>query len=105
MNRLFVSLTMLVVFASSVMAAGKVILVGSGAPDPKDALLIEYLEKWGLTVEPHAHDAKHPVKLDGIDLVFILYSHTHQLNTKQPQILLKLPSIITRRKYSQKDEN
>ena len=72
MNRLFVSLALLVVFASSVMAAGKVVLVGSGAPDPKDALIIEYLEKWGFTVEPHMADlAKHPVALDGVDLVFI----------------------------------
>ena len=74
MNRLFVSLVLLVVFAGSVMAAGKVALVGAGAPDPNDALIIEYLEKWGFTVEPHAHDAKHPVKLDGIDLVFIAES-------------------------------
>jgi len=69
---LFVSLTLLVVFTGLVMAAGKVVLVGSGAPDPKDALLIEYLEKWGFTVEPHAADlAKHPVAPDGVDLVFI----------------------------------
>ena len=72
MNRLFVSLALLVVFAGSVMAAGKVILVGSGAPDPKDVLLIEYLEKWGFTVEPHmANLAEDPVALDGVDLVFI----------------------------------
>lgn len=61
----------MVVFTGSVIASGKVVLVGSGAPDPKDALLIEYLEKWGFTVEPHEHLEKHPVKLDGIDLVFI----------------------------------
>ena len=72
MNRLFVSLIMLVVFASATLAAGKIVLVGSGAPDPKDALLIEYLEKWGFTVEPHMADlAEDPVALDGVDLVFI----------------------------------
>jgi len=63
---------MLVVFTSSVIAAGKIVLVGSGAPDPKDALLIEYLEKWGFTVEPHmANLAEDPVPLDGVDLIFI----------------------------------
>ncbi|MFQ6042985.1 MAG: hypothetical protein ACE5PV_19200 [Candidatus Poribacteria bacterium] len=72
MNRyLFVSLTLLAVFTGSVIASGKVVLVGSGAPDPKDAPIIEHLEKWGFTVEPHGHLEKHPVKLDGIDLVFI----------------------------------
>ena len=73
MNRyLFVSLILLVLFTDLVMASRKVVLVGSVAPDPKDALLIEYLEKWGFTVEPHAADlAKHPVKFDGVDLVFI----------------------------------
>jgi len=46
MNRyLFLSLALLVVFTGSVMASGKVVLVGSGAPDPKDALLIDYLKK------------------------------------------------------------
>ncbi len=73
MNRyLFASLILLVVFTGSVMASGKVVLVGSGAPDPKDVLIIEYLEKWGFTVEPHIEGlAKHPVALDGVDLVFI----------------------------------
>jgi hypothetical protein len=57
---------------SIAMAKGeKLALVGSGAPDPKDNLLIENLEKWGYVVEPHAHGAKHPVNLAGIDLVFI----------------------------------
>ena len=40
-------------------------------PDPKDNLLIEYLEEWGYVVEPHEHLAKHPVNLAGIDVVFI----------------------------------
>ena len=71
MNRLFVSLIILVVFASSAVAAGKIVLVGSGAPDPKDATLIQYLEEWGFTVEPHEHLETHPVALDGVDLVFI----------------------------------
>jgi hypothetical protein len=63
---------MLVVFTTSVIAAGKVVLVGSGTPDPKDATLIEHLEDWGFTVEPHAADlATHPVAVDGVVLVFI----------------------------------
>ena len=69
MNRyLFVSLTLLVLFTDLVIASGKVVLVGSGAPDPIDAPLIEHLEKWGFTVEPHEHLEKQPVKLDGVDL-------------------------------------
>jgi hypothetical protein len=72
MNRyLLVSLTLLVLFTDLVMASGKVVLVGSGAPDPIDAPLIEHLEKWGFTVESHEHLEKQPVKLDGVDLVFI----------------------------------
>ncbi len=51
--------------------ASKVILVGSGAPDPKDELIIGRLKKLGFTVEPHAHNEKHPVSLAGADLVFI----------------------------------
>ncbi len=57
---------------SSVFAAGEtLVLVGSGEPDPKDALLVENLEKWGYVVEPHEHLAKHPVNLANVDLVFI----------------------------------
>lgn len=62
----------LLLLTSIAMAEGeKLVLVGSGAPDPKDNLLIENLEKWGYVVEPHEHLAKHPVDLAGIDLVFI----------------------------------
>ena len=68
----FYSILMLLLLTSIAMAKGeKLALVGSGAPDPKDNLLIENLEKWGYVVEPHAHGAKHPVDLAGIDLVFI----------------------------------
>jgi len=70
---LIVSLILLFVFASAAMAAGKVIFVGSAAPNPADAPLIEHLEKWGFTVEPHAAQIK-PVPLDGVDLVFIAES-------------------------------
>ena len=49
----------------------KLVLVGSGEPDPKDIPLIEHLEEWGYVVEPHQHLAKHPVNLADIDFVFI----------------------------------
>lgn len=61
---------------SATVFANKVILVGSGAPDPKDELIVARLKKLGLTVEPHAHDKKHPVSLDGAVLVFISESTT-----------------------------
>ena len=67
-------LPLLVLFCAvhwAVAEGEKLVLVGSGAPDPKDALLIEYLEKWGYVVEAHEHLEKHPVKLNGIDCVFI----------------------------------
>ena len=68
----FLSIFILLFAVGPVMAKGeKLVLVGSGAPDPKDNLLIEYLEQWGYVVEPHEHLAKHPVNLAGIDLVFI----------------------------------
>ena len=49
----------------------KMVLVGSGEPDPKDVLLIEHLEEWRYDVEPHQHLAKHPVNLADVDIVFI----------------------------------
>lgn len=68
----FYTILILLLLTSTASAKGeKLVLVGSGNPDPKDNLLIENLEKWGYVVEPHIHTAKHPVNLDGIDLVFI----------------------------------
>lgn len=68
----FLSIFVLLFAVGPVSAEGeKLVLVGSGKPDPKDNLLIEYLEKWGYVVEPHEHGAKHPVNLAGIDVVFI----------------------------------
>lgn len=66
------TILILLLLTSVAMAKGeKLVLVGSGAPDPKDNLLIENLEKWGYVGEPHEHLAKHPVDLAGVDLVFI----------------------------------
>ena len=71
-RHLFLPILMLLLLTSTAMAKGeKLVLVGSGAPDPKDDLLIEYLEEWGYVVEPHEHLAKHPVNLADVDLVFI----------------------------------
>ena len=71
-RHLFLSMLMFLLLTSTALAKGeKLVLVGSGEPDPKDNLLIENLEKWGYVVEPHQHLAKHPVNLAGIDLVFI----------------------------------
>ena len=71
-RHLFLPMLMLLLLTSTALAKGeKLVLVGSGEPDPKDNLLIENLEKWGYVVEPHQHLAKHPVNLAGIDLVFI----------------------------------
>ena len=71
MYKLITAFALLVLFTVSVFAADRVILVGSGAPDPIDAKIIEHLKKLGFTVEPHAHDEKHPVNLNGVALVFI----------------------------------
>ena len=73
MSRHFLLSIFVLLFAvGSVIAKGeKLVLVGSGEPDPKDALLIEHLKEWGYVVEPHQHLAKHPVNLADIDLVFI----------------------------------
>lgn len=71
-RHIFYPILMLLLLTSTAMAKGeKLVLVGSGAPDPKDNLLIENLEKWGYVVEPHEHGANHPVNLADIDLVFI----------------------------------
>ena len=68
----FLTMSVLLFAVTSAIAAGeKLVLVGSGEPDPKDQLLVEHLENWGYVVEPHEHLAKHPVNLDGVDLVFI----------------------------------
>ena len=68
----FLSIFALLFAVGSVTAEGeKLVLVGSGKPDPKDNLLIEYLEEWGYDVDPHEHGAKHPVNLEDVDLVFI----------------------------------
>lgn len=71
MYRLFIAFALLALFTGSGVAADKVVLVGSGAPDASDALIIERLQQMGFTVEPHAHDEKHPVDLSGVALVFI----------------------------------
>ena len=64
---LFLPILTFLLLTSTAMAKGeKLVLVGSGAPDPKDDLLIEYLEEWGYVVEPHEHLAKHPVNLAGM---------------------------------------
>jgi len=53
-RHIFYPILMLLLLTSIAMAKGeKLVLVGSGAPDPKDNLLIENLEKWGYGVEPH----------------------------------------------------
>lgn len=62
---------LLAFFAGSVLAAGRLVLVSAGVPDPRDGILIEHLEGLGFTVEIHAHDAGHPVDLAGVTLVFI----------------------------------
>ena len=51
--------------------AEKVVLIGSGAPDPSDVILIEHLEGLGLEVESHSHDEPQPLDLNGVDVVFI----------------------------------
>ena len=68
----FLSILVLLLAARTVHAAGeKLLLVGSGEPDPKDILLVDYLEEWGYEIEPREHLAKHPGNLAGIDFVFI----------------------------------
>ena len=70
---IFMTLALLILFASWAMPAGKVLLIGSGAPDAKDALLIDKLKSWGFTVEPHGHQEKpagKPIEGD-FDFVFI----------------------------------
>ena len=71
MYRLLTTVVLLTFLAGSALAAGRVILVGSGTPDPRDEIVIEHLERLGFTVEPIAHDAGHPVDLSGVALVFI----------------------------------
>lgn len=68
----FLPIFVLLFAVGAAIAEGeKLVLVGSGEPDPKDIPLIEHLEEWGYVVEAHQHAAKHPVNLAGIDLVFI----------------------------------
>jgi len=71
MYRLFTIVILLALFMGSVAAAEKIILVGAGAPDARDEVLIARLEQIGFTVEPHAHDVGHPVDTSGAVLVFI----------------------------------
>lgn len=75
MKHLLMVFMFLFIFTLS-LSADKVILIGSGAPDPVDALIIERLNKFGLTVESHAHNEKHPVNLNGAILLFISESIT-----------------------------
>ena len=77
-RHLYLPILVLLLLTSITMAKGeKLVLVGSGEPDPKDNLLIEYLEKWGYVVEPHQHLAKHPVNLaDFSDEQFEFLFHT-----------------------------
>ena len=76
MYRLLIMFILLTIFSGSIVGAETVVLVGSGAPDPKDVLIIERLEKMGFTLKIHSHAEKHPVDLTGVDLVFISESTT-----------------------------
>ncbi len=68
----FLPILVLLLATGTVSAAGeKLLLVGSGEPDPKDVLLVDYLEEWGYEIELREHLAKHPGNLAGIDFVFI----------------------------------
>jgi hypothetical protein len=61
----------LVAVAASVHGAGAVILVGSGTPDAKDALIVSRLEQLGFTVDAQLDAGDHPADMAGVDLVFI----------------------------------
>lgn len=76
MYRLFVVFFLLTIFTGSMATAETVVLVGSGAPDPIDALIVERLGKMGFTLKMHSHGEQHPVDLNGVDLVFISESTT-----------------------------
>ncbi len=76
MYRMLIAFALLVLFAGSVATAGKVVFISAGAPDPRDELAIEHLEKLGLTVEAYIETNPHPVNLDGVDLIFISESIT-----------------------------
>lgn len=76
MYRLLTAFALLAIFTGSAVAADTVILVGSGAPDPKDALIIERLEKMGFTLKIHSHAEKQPVDSGDAVLVFISESTT-----------------------------
>ena len=71
MFRLFAVSLILALFWVCMAYAEKVVLIGSGAPDPSDNILIEHLEGLGLDVESHSHDEPQPLDLDGVDVVFI----------------------------------
>lgn len=71
MNQLLIVSALLALLMVSMAAAETIVLVGSGAPDPKDALIVEFLENMGFTLKLHDHNEGHPVNLNGVDLVFI----------------------------------
>ena len=76
MYRLFIAFVLLVLFAGSVATAEKVIFISAGAPDPRDELMIEHLEKLGLTVEPYLETEPHPVDSANVALIFVSESIT-----------------------------
>ena len=52
----FLPMLVLLFAAGPVLAAGeKLLLVGSGEPDPKDVLLVDFLEEWGYEIELREH--------------------------------------------------
>lgn len=76
MYRLFIAFALLVLFAGSVVAAEKAVFISAGAPDPRDVLMIEHLEKLGLTVEPYLETDPHPIDFADVALIFISESIT-----------------------------
>ena len=67
----FLPMLVLLLATGTVNAAGeKLLLVGSGEPDPKDILLVDYLEEWGYEIELREHLATSRY-LAVIDFVFI----------------------------------
>lgn len=72
---LFISITLLFLFTSWAIAAGKIVMVCAAVPlGVEDQLIADHIEKLGFKVEPHQHLEKHPVDLSGVDGVFIAES-------------------------------
>lgn len=103
---LFISLIVLVFFASWTIAADKIVFIGATVPlGAADAAVKTHLTALGFTVEDHAQTEKQPVDITGAAAVFIFESVTSSNITSAYKnaaipVIMTEPAILDDMKFA-----